>query len=72
MVKPGLGDLGEGTSADAVAGIEHQDVDPGPGQVAGGGQARVAGSDHHHLALAVLFGHARSFRWGIEDPVRPR
>ena len=66
----GLGDLGEGASADAVAGLEHQDVDAGAGQVTGGGQARVAGPDDHHLALAARM--APSSRWGIDDPVRPR
>ena len=61
---PGLGDLGEGAAADAVAGLEHQDVDPGAGQVTGGGQARVAGPDDHHLALAVCSAMARSLPMG--------
>ena len=70
--EPRIGDLGKGSPADAMAGIEHHDVDPGPGQVACRGEPRVAGSHHHHLALTILLGHARSSRWGIPDPVRPR
>ncbi len=54
---PGPGDLGEGAPSDTVPRIEHQDIDPGTGQVTAGGQARVAGPDDHHLALKVVFGH---------------
>ncbi len=64
-----LGDLGERAPPDAMAGLEHQDVDPGPGQMACCGQARVTGSDHHHLALAVLLGHAPSLPMGHARPL---
>ena len=73
MVNPAGGDVGEGAPADPVAGIEHQDVDAGAGQVAGGGQARVAGADDHHLALPVQLGHRPLLlRWGTTGPGRPR
>ena len=66
--EPRRGDLGERATADAVTGIHHQGVDPGPGQVPGGGQAGVPGPDDHHLALAILPGHCPFLPMGHRPP----